>query len=99
MFLEDVDKRNYEEASIRNYVKQIRDLAYRFENVVKTYAIKVASKRERKGIRNMLKRFACVLLLSESTSLHKVGSVIAEIKKEITNLTASLESYGIKAVM
>lgn len=96
-FLEDVDKRKHEECSVRNYVKQIRDLAYRIENIVETYAAKVASKRERKDICSMLKRFAC--MLRESTSLHKVGSQIADIKTEISNLTASMESFGIKAAM
>ncbi|CDO99230.1 unnamed protein product [Coffea canephora] len=66
------------ECSVRNYVKQIRDLAYRIENIVETYAAKVASKRERKDICSMLKRFAC--MLRESTSLHK-REVVEEFSK------------------
>ncbi|KAL3507587.1 hypothetical protein ACH5RR_032969 [Cinchona calisaya] len=84
-YLQVVDKRHYEEASARNFVKEIRELAYRIEDVVETYAVKVESKRQRRGFINKLKRFACVL--RESISTHQVGQEIADITTEVTNLT------------
>ena len=92
-FLKDADKRQYESESVRDWVRSNRNLAYKIENVLETYAVKVES-RKGKGIKKALKRFACIL--DEGVNLHKLGLEIGNIKSEIANLTSSLQTYGIK---
>ncbi|CDO99149.1 unnamed protein product [Coffea canephora] len=75
-FLKDADKKQLNDSTVRNYVREIRRLAYRTEDA--------------------FRRFAC--LISEGTSLHRVGSEIASIKAGINSLTTNLETYGVIAL-
>ncbi|CAI9109021.1 OLC1v1008751C3 [Oldenlandia corymbosa var. corymbosa] len=95
-FLEDVDRRKHDEAIVRNYVKEIRHLAYRIEDVVESYAIQVPLER-RRNFKDRLKRFSCIF--REAGVAHKFGLQIEDIKQEISHLTAILDTYGIKAAL
>ncbi|GMQ11789.1 hypothetical protein CsSME_00054281 [Camellia sinensis var. sinensis] len=99
-FLQDVDYEiqsdHHVDARVNNWVAEIRKLAYETEDILETYVIQVSSKRNRKGIRNTLKRFACIF--NEWLDVHKVGSEIGAIKNKITHLTASLHTYGLKSI-
>ncbi|KAL3507735.1 hypothetical protein ACH5RR_033117 [Cinchona calisaya] len=92
-FLKDADRRQLKEETVRNYVREIRRLAYRTENVLDEFAIEVESRREGRGIGKAIKRSACILC--EGRALHKVGSEIANIKANINSLTASLQNSGV----
>lgn len=65
--LEDADRRQHESKSIANWIAEIRDLAYRSEDVIETYATEVSSKRGR-GLKKLLCRFSCIM--KEFHSLH-----------------------------
>ncbi|KAL3507520.1 hypothetical protein ACH5RR_032902 [Cinchona calisaya] len=98
-FLRDAETRHCEDESVRNWLREIRSLAYRIEDAVETFAIKVASKRSssRRGHgKKVLNRYLC--LLGESRSLHNRGLEISKVKTDINNLTTSLQRYGIKAI-
>ncbi|KAJ7971101.1 Disease resistance protein [Quillaja saponaria] len=86
-FLEDAERRQDEDASVRNWVLEIRNLAYDVEDVIEIYALKIASKRN-KVYQNPIKR---------SINLHKLGSKIEFIKYQISDLTRSLQTYGLNA--
>ncbi|KAL3507744.1 hypothetical protein ACH5RR_033126 [Cinchona calisaya] len=92
-FLKDADRRQLKEETVRNYVREIRRLAYRTENVLDEFAIEVESRREGRGIGKAIKRSACILC--EGRALHKVGSEIANIKANINSLTTSLQNSGV----
>ena len=81
-----------ENTMVREWVVEIRDLAYDAEDIIETYVFKVASRRGG-GIQKVLMRCACVL--DEGTTVHKLGSEIVEIKTTISELTARLQTYGI----
>ncbi|CDO99154.1 unnamed protein product [Coffea canephora] len=95
-FLKDADKRQLNDSTVRNYVREIRRLAYRTEDVLEKYAVEIESRRRGHGFRKAFRRFAC--LISEGISLHRVGSEIASIKAEISTLTTNLQTYGVIAL-
>ena len=60
-FLKDADAKQEGDERVRNWIVEIRDLAYRTEDVLESYAIKVASKKEgKRGIKKFMRRFACM---------------------------------------
>ena len=75
--LKDADARQYESELLRLWVAEVRDLAYDAEDIIATYALKVAS---RKG---------CTCILYEGITVHKVGSQIIDIKAKISVLITS----------
>ncbi|OMO92878.1 NB-ARC domain-containing protein [Corchorus olitorius] len=92
-FLRDADSRQAEDERLRQWVAEIRDIAYDAEDVIETYALKMASKR-RGGVFNCMKRSACCL--KECWRLHKVRSDIEGITTKITVLIQRLQAYGIR---
>ncbi|KAM7488991.1 hypothetical protein LguiB_026475 [Lonicera macranthoides] len=82
--------------TLQNLVIEIRQIAYDAEDVLEFFAFKVSSRRRRRGIRNVLLRFACIF--NEGIAIYMVGSKINSIKIKISKLTASLQGYGIRAV-
>ncbi|KAL3507748.1 hypothetical protein ACH5RR_033130 [Cinchona calisaya] len=92
-FLKDADRRQLKEETVRNYVREIRRLAYRTENVLDEFAIEVESQRGDRGIGKAFKRSACIIC--EGRALHKVGSEITNIKANISSLTTSLQTSGV----
>ncbi|KAK9286197.1 hypothetical protein L1049_014581 [Liquidambar formosana] len=92
-YLHDADKRQDEDEAVRVWVSEIREAAYKAEDVVESFGLKIASRRKG-GIQNTLKRCACII--DEAADLHEVGTEIEAIKTKISNLTRSLQTYGIK---
>ncbi|KAM7460794.1 hypothetical protein LguiA_001907 [Lonicera macranthoides] len=91
-FLKDVDGRQEENATLQDLVIEMRKVTYDAEDVLELFAFKVSSRRRR----NVLLRFACIF--NEGISVYRVSSKIDSIKIKISKLTASLQSYGIRAV-
>ncbi|KAK9911231.1 hypothetical protein M0R45_035152 [Rubus argutus] len=87
-FLKDADVRQRNEEIVRIWVAEIRDAAYDLEDVIETFALKVACKR-RGGIRYVLRWFACI-------DLHKIGSEIERITTKVSNLRLSMQTYNIR---
>ncbi|CAL5362245.1 unnamed protein product [Camellia sinensis] len=97
-FLQDADyaiQSDLVDAGVNNWIAEIRKLAYETEDILETYVVQVSSKRNKKGFRNTLKRFACIF--NEWQDVHRVGCEISAIKNKITDLTASLHTYGLKS--
>ncbi|XP_048424434.1 putative disease resistance protein At1g50180 [Pyrus x bretschneideri] len=90
-FLKDADKRQDEDDSIRNWVSEIREVAYDAEDVIATFTIKIAT-----PISNPLKRYAC--FFDQASNLNQVGSEIEAINDRISDLTRSTQTYGLSVV-
>ncbi|RVW69250.1 putative disease resistance protein [Vitis vinifera] len=80
-FLEDADAKQKEDKKVRNWIAEIREVAYDAEDVVENFILHV----EKEGkIRGMVRQMD-----------FSVGSKIQDIQKKISDLTRSLETYGI----
>ena len=91
-FLKEADARQHESEIVMQGVAEMRDLAYDAEDIIATYALKVASNRGG-GVKKALKRFACIL--GEGITVHQVGLKIADIMTKLSNLRKSFEDNGI----
>ncbi|WOH00144.1 hypothetical protein DCAR_0519502 [Daucus carota subsp. sativus] len=92
-FLKEADKKQNQDERVKNWVAEMRELAFRIEDVIETFAIQVPTKTQKSGFKKMLRRFAC--MLSEGVSRHNISSEIDAINDEMANLRTSLPSYGI----
>ncbi|QCE12684.1 disease resistance protein RPM1 [Vigna unguiculata] len=86
-FLRDAESKQDEGDIIKNYISEVRKLAYDAEDVIEIYAIKVAFSISI-GTKNPLSRVK---------SIHKVGSELITINSRISDLTRSLQTYGLTA--
>ncbi|KAG6730581.1 hypothetical protein I3842_01G087700 [Carya illinoinensis] len=95
--LKDADARQNENHSVRQWVADMRDVAYDAEDIIERYALKVGSRKESGGIQNVLKRF--VRILREAKAIYQTSSEIGEITKRISTLSSRLQKYGIQSVL
>ncbi|CDP10112.1 unnamed protein product [Coffea canephora] len=92
-FLKDADEMQHEGEMLKEWISQARDLAYEADDLIESYAFKVASRR-RKGI---IKR--CVCFLNECYTRHAIGAGIRTLKTKVSDLTKSFQDSGIRAVV
>ncbi|KAL4627750.1 hypothetical protein ACB092_05G188300 [Castanea dentata] len=90
-FLKDADKRQNEDESVRIWVSQIREAAYEVEDVVETFALEFA-------LKNRDSKFKKHVPIFNTRKLYKVGSKIEDIKTRISDLTRSLQTYGVTPI-
>ncbi|MFQ6666259.1 hypothetical protein Gotur_032685 [Gossypium turneri] len=91
-FLKVADSRKADNEVVRDRVADIRDLAYDAEDVIETFALRVASKRKA-GFPNCIKRSACCL--KEGCLLCHTKSEIEKITVRISELTRQLKTYDV----
>ncbi|KAI4344939.1 hypothetical protein L6164_012116 [Bauhinia variegata] len=77
-----------EDERLQNWISEIRNIALHAEDVIEFYALKVAHGRSI-GIQNLLRK---------SKHLHNVGFDIKSIQSRISDLTRSLQTYGLNAI-
>ncbi|PQM38875.1 putative disease resistance protein [Prunus yedoensis var. nudiflora] len=95
-FLKDADARQGQDETVRIWVAKIRDTAYDLEDVIQTYGLEVDSKKKKRGLKNVLKRFACVF--KEGVDVHRIGAEIENITTKISALRSNLQSYNIREI-
>ncbi|KAK7394392.1 hypothetical protein VNO78_14919 [Psophocarpus tetragonolobus] len=86
-FLRDAETKQDESDILKNYISEVRKLAYDAEDVIEVYASKVAL-----GISVGTKN-----PLSKAKHLHKVDSELLSINSRISDLTRNLQTYGLTA--
>ncbi|KAK8570902.1 hypothetical protein V6N13_103300 [Hibiscus sabdariffa] len=91
-FLEVADSRKLDNDAVRTGVAEIRELAYDVEDVIETFALKVASQRK-SGFSNCIERSVC--FLKEGCLLHRTRSEIDKITVRIQELTRQLNTYDV----
>ncbi|KAI3914413.1 hypothetical protein MKW92_025815 [Papaver armeniacum] len=94
-FLKDADAKEQQgDEGVRNWVKEIRNIAYDAEDVIDTFIVKVDATCKTKGIRNFLKRKA--LMVKNLVHLYRVGNEILAIQTRLKAISDSRITYGIK---
>ncbi|KAH6815905.1 hypothetical protein C2S51_020725 [Perilla frutescens var. frutescens] len=98
--LEDADKRQHESKSILNWISEIKDLAYRAEDAIETYAFHVSSSKRRYGCVNHFLHHSFLSCFSaQGHSLHQLGYEVSKIRSEIATVTKSMQEYGIRNII
>ncbi|KAK4425285.1 putative disease resistance protein [Sesamum alatum] len=86
----DADKRQDDSETVRGTVRELRKLSIQTEDVLEKYAIQIASKREGKNPKKVLKRFICIL--GEFGHLHQIGKEAERIKSRMAELAKQFDS-------
>ncbi|KAB2614575.1 disease resistance protein [Pyrus ussuriensis x Pyrus communis] len=94
-FLKDADAKQEDNEVVRIWVQIIRDAAYDLEDVIESFALKVALRRGG-SVKLVLKRLACIC--NEVYNRHKFGSKIESITTKLSKLRSSLQGYNIKQI-
>lgn len=95
--LKDADAKQHKSESVRNWLAEIRDLAYRAEDAILEYAVRISSDQRPRGIKLLLCRFSRVF--QDCYSLHQLGSEISDIKSELARVTFNMRDYGIMSII
>ncbi|XP_058723298.1 putative disease resistance protein At1g50180 [Vicia villosa] len=94
-YLQDADRRQEDDETLKNWISEIREVAYDSDDVIEAYALKGASRRNNMtGTFNRIKSF--VSMINRLIEIHQVGSQVDDIISRITSLTSSLETFGIR---
>ncbi|XP_058067577.1 probable disease resistance RPP8-like protein 4 [Magnolia sinica] len=94
-FLKDADAKQSGDERVKNWVADVRDVAYDAEDIVDTFILRIEQKR-RSGFVGSLKR--CMFINVELSARHEISNGIERIKNKIQEISASTERYGIKDI-
>ncbi|XP_045789630.1 putative disease resistance protein At1g50180 [Trifolium pratense] len=95
-YLQDEDRKQEENESLKNWISEIREAAYDSDDVIEAYVLKSASRRNNMtGTLNRIKSY--VSIINRLIEIHRVGYQVNEIISRITSLTRNLETFGIKS--
>ncbi|KAK9265948.1 hypothetical protein L1049_003472 [Liquidambar formosana] len=81
-FLKDADAKQEVNERVRNWVSEIREVAYDAEEVIETYISKAASQKSWD-------------LVTKPIHLYKVGRKIEDIRSRIQDISSKRETYGV----
>ncbi|KAH9722464.1 putative disease resistance protein [Citrus sinensis] len=96
-FLKDADAQQDSDERVRNWVADVRDVAYDTEDVIDSYIFKMAQKREKGLIRALFKGYPFVFF-DEFSARRKVNKQISRIKMRIHDISSSRSTYGVKNI-
>ncbi|KAK3032785.1 hypothetical protein RJ639_035888 [Escallonia herrerae] len=89
--LKDADRRQDQNESVRNWIAEIRDVAYDAEDVIDTFILKVAGKGGRRRSFMVWATF-----FHRRCHLYRIGMEIKAIRTKLIDISESMKTYGIK---
>lgn len=92
-FLKDADAKRGSDSRIRNWVADVRDVAYDADDVIDTYILKITRTRE-KRFGSFFKRYPFVFY--ELIARFEVNGQIERIKSRVHEIALSRSTYGIE---
>ncbi|KAF8048268.1 hypothetical protein N665_2583s0003 [Sinapis alba] len=89
-FLEDADAKKHTSATVRNTIKEIKEIVFDAEDIIETFLLK-QELGNTSGIRNIVRRFSCVSLERRGLALD-IEALSTRISKEIQ----AMQSFGVQ---
>ncbi|KAJ8539691.1 hypothetical protein K7X08_013943 [Anisodus acutangulus] len=87
-FLQDADAKKPEYETVRNWIADIRDVAYDVEDILEKYTHKIISRKDRS-------------IWKENLALHNIGMETKDVMSRIDNIKRCMKTYvdtGIRAI-
>ncbi|KAL1534377.1 putative disease resistance protein RXW24L [Salvia divinorum] len=85
------DRDRGDSPTLKLCISQLKDLSFKAENLLETYAVEVETKREgRRSLKDKLRRYICIIC--ECSSVHEVGKEARDIISGLAELASKLES-------
>ncbi|KAF7149915.1 hypothetical protein RHSIM_Rhsim02G0077900 [Rhododendron simsii] len=96
-FLKDADSSpKLENERAKNWVKQVRELAYQIEDVMDEYILHLAENRQRRGFIGFLRKLA--RSITKLKPQHDIASQIQDIKMNIGEIKKRADRYGFSSL-
>ncbi|XP_044476557.1 disease resistance protein RPP13-like [Mangifera indica] len=95
-FIKDAEQKQVEDAMIRKWVSDIRDIAYDTEDVLDSYLLN-CSRGHNRGFLASIKKNSCIFH-QEKIDLYGIGKKIETLKKRITDLKRKREFYRLEDI-
>ncbi|KAE9452363.1 hypothetical protein C3L33_15737, partial [Rhododendron williamsianum] len=96
-FLKDADSSpKLENERAKNWVKQVRELAYQIEDVMDEYVLHLAENRQRRGFIGFLRKLA--RSITKLKPQHDIASQIQDIKTSIGEIKERADRYGLSSL-
>ncbi|KAB1202000.1 Disease resistance protein RPP13 [Morella rubra] len=92
IFLKNSEGKRNEHELVKEVVRQIRDIAHEVEDVIDTFILNVAEQRNRK--RNVMGKM--IHSIKHAITVHDVAKKIEALNKEIDQIYANRNRYGIE---
>ncbi|KAJ9175782.1 hypothetical protein P3X46_014298 [Hevea brasiliensis] len=93
-FLKDADSKQDQDERVRNWVAEIRDIAYEAEDVIDTFLLLRAETGSRKRVCGLIKKITS--MFTKVPNLHEIGTQIKSIQAKIVSVSANTQKLGIK---
>ncbi|XP_047947229.1 putative disease resistance protein At1g50180 [Salvia hispanica] len=85
------DRERRDSPTLKLYISQLKDLAFKAENLLEKYAVEVQSKRQgQKSLKEKFQRYICIMC--ECYSVQRVGKEACDIIPALDKLTKELKS-------
>ncbi|WOH09634.1 hypothetical protein DCAR_0729092 [Daucus carota subsp. sativus] len=91
-FLKEADKKQIQDERVRGWVDEIKELAFRTEDVIELFALQAGGS----GFKEALRRSACIAC--HLISRHNVAMEINGIKANLADIQQSLLTFGITGI-
>lgn len=95
-FLKDADVKQKADERVKNWVRDIRDVAYDAEDVIDIFISKLRSRPKKPGFIGFIKRSR--FFFSDLEARHKLAKEIQSIKIRIHEISTSRVTYGIENI-
>ncbi|XP_047947101.1 putative disease resistance protein At1g50180 [Salvia hispanica] len=84
------DRERRDSPTLKLYISQLKDLAFKAENLLEKYAVEVQSKRGLRSLKDKFQRYICIMC--ECYSVHEVGKEACDIIPALDQLAKELKS-------
>ncbi|XP_047947088.1 putative disease resistance protein At1g50180 [Salvia hispanica] len=84
------DRERRDSPTLKSCISQLKDVAFKAENLLEKYAVEVQSKRGLRSLKDKFQRYICIM--GECYSVHRVGNEARDIISALADLTNKLES-------
>ncbi|KAL1547684.1 putative disease resistance protein [Salvia divinorum] len=85
------DRDGRDSPTLKTYIHQLKDLAFKAENLLEKYFVEVQSKREGlRSLKDKFQRYTCIMC--ECYSVHEVGKEACDILPALDKLTKELKA-------
>ncbi|XP_022738680.1 putative disease resistance protein At1g50180 [Durio zibethinus] len=95
-FLKDADAKQDGDDRVRNWVADIREVAYDAEDAIDSYILKMMKQQEKGSTTRFFKRYP--FCFNELLASYKLNKQINRIKKKIHDISSSRSTYGIENI-
>ncbi|XP_031249785.1 putative disease resistance RPP13-like protein 3 isoform X2 [Pistacia vera] len=101
-FIKDAEEKQVEDAMIRKWVSDIRDIAYDTEDVLDNFMLKIdhgkTPSRDRPALFALIRKYSCLFDIGKMKDLYGIGKEIESVQKRIIDLSRKRELYRLEDI-